>query len=118
VTTKSDAAVRQLSQLDPATRFAHPGNAADIALRIQRILEVPAAEWVIVESAHRAWRRPVLCGLAASVAMALAAVLLWASPAEGSFSAGRVAAAEIASHHVSGEGHAAENSWALAPRSS
>jgi hypothetical protein len=109
MTTKTESLVRQLSQLDPARPFSYPGNEADIDLRIQRILETPTTDVAIAEPAHKTWRRPVVCGLAASVAMALVAILMWASPAEGSFSPGKVAAPEnvrpYAPLNVSGEGY-------------
>jgi hypothetical protein len=108
VTTKTDDLLNQLSQLDPAGQLSHPSSTADIDLRIRRILETPRVDVAIRVPAHRPWRRPVVCGLAASVAMAFAAILIWASPADGSFSTGKVAAPEnvrpYASLHASGKG--------------
>ena len=72
MTTKTESLLRQLSQLDPARPLSYPGNEADIDLRIQRILETPTTDMAVPEPARKTWRRPVVCGLAASVAMALA----------------------------------------------
>lgn len=108
MSTKTDDLFHQLSQLDPAGRLSYPGNAADIDLRIRRILDTPWADAVVREPVHKPWRRPVVFGLAASVAMAFVAVLMWASPADGSFSSGKVAAPEhvraYAPLHVTGKG--------------
>jgi hypothetical protein len=109
VTTKTESLFRQLSQLDPARPLPDPGSEADIDLRIRRILETPTTDVAVPDPAHKTWRRPVVCGLAASLAMALVAILMWASPADGSFSPGKVAAAEnvrpYAPLHISGERH-------------
>jgi hypothetical protein len=109
VTTKTESLFCQLSQLDPARRLSGPGNEADIDLRIQRILETATTGMAVPEPARKTWRRPVVCGLAASVAMALVAILMWASPADGSFSPGKVATNEnvrpYAPLHISGKGH-------------
>lgn len=109
MTTKTESLICQLSRLDPARPLSYPENEADIDLRIRRILETPTTDAAAPEPAHKTWRRPVVCGLAASVAMALVAILMWASPADGSFSPGKVATAEnvrpYAPLHISGKGH-------------
>jgi hypothetical protein len=115
VRARTDSLVHQLRQLDPALRLRSPDDNAGIELRIRRILDSPVTDVTVLEPVHKPWKRPVVCGLASSCALALVAVLMWASPAQGSFS--RPAAAQPASVHASrqvpGEGYVVDRNVAL-----
>ena len=102
MTRRSESVVRQLSLLDPALRFRSADVEADVDLRIRRILEMPLLESSVRDRTGTTWRRrPVFRGLAVSIAAAFVAVLLWASPADGSFSTPHAAATVHAPAQVS-----------------
>jgi hypothetical protein len=100
VTHSTESSMQRLGHLDPAMRFRCDVNEEDVELRIQRILRAPLVETSVIERPRKALGRPLVCGLALSLAMAIVTVLMWASPAEGEFARGHAPAAANASLHA------------------
>ena len=88
----TDAALRQLSALDPARRLTALENEGDVDRRIARIIASPHPPPIAVGPGLRVHRLRVGVGAAVvSFAMAMVAVVAWASPAQGELASGRPA---------------------------